>query len=353
MRSAEVTTVMVAAVFLSVGLNTLVKANLSKGMSNYVFVAYSNLFGFCFLLIATTLHYRNRSPTPLNNFILFRIFLIGFLSVSIQTLAYAGLGYSSPTLISAIEDLLPAFTFIIAVVFRMEKLDLKLRSYQAKTIGTVVSIAGALTMTLYKGFAVTSNLMPNNLFLSSQQSQWVLGAFLITTAAFCASVSLVIQTWTINDYPEELMLITIATSFSVILSFVVAFIAEQNPKAWILKPDMELVCILYSAIVVLSTRSVVYAWACRKKGAVYVAMFSPLGIVIALAMGIVFLGDTLYLGSVIGAATIAVGFYAVIWGQAQEENMTCEKDGTCGIICSSSSCSDTLLLHKTKDTMVA
>jgi len=47
---------------------------------------------------------------------------------------------------------------------------------------------------------------------------------------------------------------------------------------------------------VLSTRSVVYAWACRKKGAVYVAMFSPLGIVIALAMGIVFLGDTLYLG---------------------------------------------------------
>jgi len=40
----------------------------------------------------------------------------------------------------------------------------------------------------------------------------------------------------------------------------------------------------------------VYAWACRKKGAVYVAMFSPLGIVIALAMGIVFLGDTLYLG---------------------------------------------------------
>jgi len=54
------------------------------------------------------------------------------------------------------------------------------------------------------------------------------------------------QTWTIKDYPEELMLMTIATSFTVILSFVVAFVAEQNPEAWILKPDMELVCILYS-----------------------------------------------------------------------------------------------------------
>lgn len=42
------------------------------------------------------------------------------------------------------------------------------------------------------------------------------------------------------------MLITIATSFSVVLSFVVASVAEQNPKAWIVKLDMELVCILYA-----------------------------------------------------------------------------------------------------------
>ncbi|KAG2376550.1 WAT1-related protein [Vigna angularis] len=123
----------------------------SSGMSNFVFVAYSNLFGFCFLLTATTLRYRNRSPPPLNNSIVFRAFLLGFLGVFIQTLFYIGLGYGSPTLSSATEDLIPAFTFIIAVVFRMEKLDLKLRSSQAKTIGTVVSIAGALTVTLYKG----------------------------------------------------------------------------------------------------------------------------------------------------------------------------------------------------------
>ncbi|CAJ1931504.1 unnamed protein product [Sphenostylis stenocarpa] len=339
---------MVVLLFLSVGLTTLVKASMSKGMSNFVFAAYSNLFGFCLLLLATTFHYRNTPPKPLNSSILFRTFLIGFLSVLIQTLIYTGLGYSSPTLTSAIEDLLPAFTFLIAVVFRMEKLDLKLRSCQAKTIGTVVSIGGALIVTLYKGLPMTSGV---NLFLPSQQSQWILGGLLLAAGTFAASVSLVIQTWTIKDYPEELMLTTIATSFSVILSFIVAFVAEENPKAWILKPDMELVCILYSAIFVMSTRSVVYAWACRKKGPVYVAMFSPLGIVIALAMGNIFLGDTLYLGSVIGAAIIAFGFYGVIWGQAQEENI-CEKYGTSNIISSSSSspCSEATLLHKSKDT---
>lgn len=43
-------------------------------------------------------------------------------------------------------------------------------------------------------------------------------------------------------------------------------------------------------------RSVVTVWACRKKGPVYVAMFNPLGMVIALDMGVVFLGDSIYLG---------------------------------------------------------
>jgi hypothetical protein len=47
---------------------------------------------------------------------------------------------------------------------------------------------------------------------------------------------------------------------------------------------------------VVAARSVAVTWACRKKGPVFVALFSPLGIVIAVAMGIPFLGDTLYLG---------------------------------------------------------
>ncbi|RZC28282.1 WAT1-related protein [Glycine soja] len=332
MQGAGVTFVMVVVQVLSVGLNTMIKASLSKGMSIFVFVAYSNLFAFCFLLQATTIRHRNRAPTPINNSILFRIFVLGLLSVSIQTLIYTGLGYSSPTLTSTMEDLIPAYTFIIAIISRMEKLDLKLQSCQAKSIGTVISIAGALIMTLYKGLPMTSDVMPNNVFLSSQQSKWLLGGFLLAVGCFFCSISLVIQTWTIKDYPEELMLITISTSLSVILSFIVAFIAEENPKA----------------IFVMSTRNVVNVWACRKKGPVYVAMFSPLGIVIALAMGIVFLGDALYLGSLIGAAIIAIGFYAVTWGQAQEETMGYEKHGTCSIISSPSS-ETPLLLNKSKD----
>lgn len=40
----------------------------------------------------------------------------------------------------------------------------------------------------------------------------------------------------------------------------------------------------------------VHVWCLHKKGPVYVAMFKPLGIVIAAALGVLFLGDALYLG---------------------------------------------------------
>lgn len=37
-------------------------------------------------------------------------------------------------------------------------------------------------------------------------------------------------------------------------------------------------------------------WCIRRKGPLFVAMFHPLGIVIAAALGIIFLGDIFYLG---------------------------------------------------------
>lgn len=37
-------------------------------------------------------------------------------------------------------------------------------------------------------------------------------------------------------------------------------------------------------------------WCLHRTGPVFVAMFKPLGIVIAAAVGVIFAGDTLYLG---------------------------------------------------------
>ena len=40
----------------------------------------------------------------------------------------------------------------------------------------------------------------------------------------------------------------------------------------------------------------VQTWCIKRKGPVFVAIFKPLGIGIAAIMGVIFLGDTLYIG---------------------------------------------------------
>lgn len=46
----------------------------------------------------------------------------------------------------------------------------------------------------------------------------------------------------------------------------------------------------------VSLRNIILTWLVHNMGPVFVTMFKPLGIVIALVMGIAFLGDTPYLG---------------------------------------------------------
>ncbi|KAJ0635998.1 hypothetical protein HanOQP8_Chr17g0656971 [Helianthus annuus] len=51
-----------------------------------------------------------------------------------------------------------------------------------------------------------------------------------------------------------------------------------------------------------------------QKGPIFVSMFKPISMVIAVIMGMLFLGDVLHLGSVIGAVVIALGVYTVfLW----------------------------------------
>ncbi|KAI5442479.1 hypothetical protein KIW84_011514 [Lathyrus oleraceus] len=65
--------------------------------------------------------------------------------------------------------------------------------------------------------------------------------------------------------------------------------------------------------------NLIYAWSVHLKGAVYVTSFMPLQIAISGILGVIFLGDTLHIGSIIGAIIISIGFYGVLWGKATEE----------------------------------
>ncbi|GAB4854798.1 hypothetical protein Ancab_023383 [Ancistrocladus abbreviatus] len=100
--------------------------------------------------------------------------------------------------------------------------------------------------------------------------------------------------------------------FAATISAVVGFVVELDLNAWRLKPDISLAAVLYSGILGSFLANSIHAWVLHRKGPVYIAMFKPLSIAIAAAMGVMFPGDTLHLGSIIGATVITLGFYAVM-----------------------------------------
>ncbi|XP_061992614.1 WAT1-related protein At3g28050-like isoform X2 [Rosa rugosa] len=315
---------MVLAECAQAGLMIVSKAAMSTGMNNLIFVCYSNALAAFVLLPTSLFFHRSTERPPITFSILCWFFLLGLLGCIAQLIGYAGINYSSPTLGTAMLNLIPAFTFVLAVIFRMEKIDGRSCSTLAKTLGTIVSISGAFIVTLYKGppllmTASVDLLSHNQLFLP--QSNWVIGGMLLGFHCVVAAAFLIIQASVLKKYPAELIIVFYYCFFVAIQSVVVLWFVERDLSAWALNPKLRLFAVLYSGVFGSAFQVGVSTWCLNRTGPVFVSMFKPLGIVVAVAIGVIFLGDTFYLGSLIGAIVIVTGFYSVIWGKANEEKM--------------------------------
>ncbi|CAN0925552.1 WAT1-related protein At3g28050 [Linum grandiflorum] len=200
----------------------------------------------------------------------------------------------------------------------MEKLDWRTSSTIAKAVGTLLSMVGAFIMTCYNGPPLVHSTSRRVLF--QQQSNWVLGGSFLAVDCVMASCFVIIQALMLRKYPAELIIVFFYCFFVAILSTVVCLVMERDFAAWSLKPSIRWMSVLYSGIFGSAFQVGAVTWCLHRTGPVFVSMFKPIGIVIAASVGVVCFGDTLYLGSLIGAAFIVVGFYLVIWGKAKEAN---------------------------------
>ncbi|KAK6913147.1 EamA domain [Dillenia turbinata] len=303
-----------------VGGATLFKAANNKGLSYYAFVVYYHGLATLLLLFSPFVFNSRSGLPPLNICILRKIFLLGALGATTMILAFKGISYSSPTLHSAISNLNPGFTFILAVIFRMETVKLRSSSSWAKIIGTIVSICGAILVILYKGPPIILTKLQSTLTytpLESSKSNWIIGGLLIAEQVLLP-VSYILQAQVLKEYPSELVVTFFNNLFMTLLAGVFGLLAEPNPDAWTCLPDIALAAILYFGIVVAVFVNAGFAWVIHLKGPLFLSSFTPMNIIIAIAMGVIFLGDTPHLGSFIGATIITAGFYTVLWGKANE-----------------------------------
>ncbi|PHU02799.1 hypothetical protein BC332_28050 [Capsicum chinense] len=283
-----------------------------QSMCNFMCLSFLMNVGWIF-----PLSFIKSALPPLWPTFLYGFFLLGLLGFLMQVLGLLGLQYSSPLLSTTIMQLSPGFTFILIVILRMEKFENKSLSTVAKTIGTLVLIIGALVATLYKGPQIFG-IGPLNSILTTH-SDWVIGGLLTMICSLIASVFIISQAFVLKKYPTELILMLFYSCCIAILCAISSLVTERDRNSWSLSPRSRLMALIYSGLFGNVFQLCIGSWCIKKKGPFFVIVFQPLGTVIALGASM-FMGEIIYVGSLVGSIIIVVGFFLVIWGKAKEWN---------------------------------
>ncbi|KAK7290746.1 hypothetical protein RIF29_05390 [Crotalaria pallida] len=337
------------------GMIIIAKVSLNQGMNHYVLVVYKHVFATA--AIAPFAFVIEREVRPKIAFLTFmQMFTLGLLGPVIdQNLYFAGLKFTTPTYACAISNLLPAMTFVMAAIFRMEKLDIRKLRCQAKVIGTVVMVAGAILMALYKGqvinFFWSKNMhhpkthVPENTNDSSEKD-WVKGSILVMISTFSWACFFILQCekgkdlWICPIYydvdPSEVRHQTgafgvalakheqirskekvqkwrlalrqaadlsgwhfIQQGFVSGTSAVVTFVVEHKFSVWSIGWDMNLLSAAYAGIVCSGIAYYVQGVVMQRKGPVFVTAFNPLLMLIVVIMDSFIFAGNIYLGGTI------------------------------------------------------
>ncbi|KAJ1391352.1 EamA domain [Sesbania bispinosa] len=310
----------IVVVFMQFGyaiMDILSKAAMNKGMSNYVFVVYRHAVAF---LVIAPFALKVRPKMTFSIFM--KIVALSVLEPVIdQNLYFLGMKYTTATFAVAMTNILPAITFILACFLRLEKIKIKSIRSQAKVVGTVATVSGAMVMTLLKGPVLFGSHGSNDLNQHNGTStkHTIAGSVMITIGCFCWACFVILQAITLKTYPAALSLASLICLFGTIEGAVVAVIMERgNPSVWSINWDMRLLSAVYTGIVCSGLGYYLQGVVMKTRGPVFITSFSPLCMVIVAIMGYFILSEQIFLGRLIGAIVICLGLYFVIWGKSKD-----------------------------------
>ncbi|XP_040376964.1 WAT1-related protein At1g44800-like [Oryza brachyantha] len=308
------------------GMYVVAVASLKRGMSHFVLVVYRNLFATA-VMAPFALWFERRVRPRMTLVIFLKIMGLALLEpVLDQNLYYMGANLTSAGFASALINVLPAVTFVMALVLRMERVRLRSVHSQAKIAGTLFTVAGAVLMVLYHGpvvqFPWTKGQHHDGASGGAGGAAgggFLQGTIFIVVACVCWSGFFVLQSNTLQSYPAELSLTTLICLMGSVMSGAVALVAERhNTRAWLIGFDTRLFTCVYAGIVCSGVAYYVQGIVSRQRGPVFVTAFNPLCMIITAIMGSIILKEEIRLGSVIGAVIIVVGLYALIWGKSAD-----------------------------------
>ncbi|KAM7280281.1 hypothetical protein ACFE04_007415 [Oxalis oulophora] len=236
-----------------------------------------------------------------------------------------GIQYTSATFACAFINIVPVITFIIAIPFGLEKVDVKSNAGRAKILGTLICVGGAMLLTLYIGphllnyshsEAKTYHVAKTNTTKGTES--WTAGMIALVIGTLLWSSWFPIQASIGKRYPCQYSSTAIMLFFGVIQSAILSMCINKNLSIWVLKGKFEIITVFYAGIVGSGLSYVGMSWCVKKRGPVFTAAFSPLVQIMTAMLDIPFLHEQLHLGTLLGSGLVIIGLYILLFGKNKE-----------------------------------
>ncbi|CAN1180902.1 WAT1-related protein At4g08300 [Linum perenne] len=300
----------------------ITEASFKHGMNPNVYITYRHVVST--LLMFPLAYFLERKQRPKMTLALFmEIFLLALLGVGLTlNMYFVSLTYTSPTFVASVVNTIASLTFVIAVVLRLESLDLRNPRGMAKVLGTLVSLCGVMTMTLYRG-PIIKQLWPPLIQLhgtmSNSHGSWLKGSILTVASCITWSLWYIMQALTLKRYPAQLSLTAWMSAIGAVQSAVFTVIVKHNKSAWTIGFNVDFWSTVYGGVVISGMVVFIQLWCTEQKGPVFVTTFNPLSTILVALLAYFIMGEKLYLGSIIGAVVVIIGLYLLLWGKEGDQ----------------------------------
>lgn len=320
---AEDVAVVGGLVFVQVvyaGNSLLLSHIMSLGLNALTLVIFSAFATFLILAPVAVLFERSLWPKKLTLKLLVQLVLISFGGVTLfQTLFLKGIKLTSPAMATAMPNLAPGLIFVIAWIFRLEKVNISCLYSRVKIVGTFLCVVGAVTMSLMHSTATKGTHVTASTSDPMFDKEKIIGCLYLAAAVFSLSSNIVLQAATLGDFPAPISLCAITSLIGVFTTAAVQLFEDHGfDFDWSVMSFGNLVYFSLLAGAISGTCVSFNGWAMKKRGPVLVSMFSPIGTVCSVVISVFTLGDPIKLGSYAGMVLMFTGLYFVLWAKGKE-----------------------------------
>ncbi|VVA95556.1 unnamed protein product [Arabis nemorensis] len=315
--------IMIIVINMSTGMvSSLIKKVLDEGINHMVIATY-RLGISTFFLLPIAYFWERKTRPKLTISISCHLFISALFGMSLMQYFYLhGLSYTSATLATAFTAIMPALIFAMALIFRFEKLNMKTKVGFGVVLGTLISLVGALVLTMYQGIPLThfqeQATISNNHTKHVHDQNWIKGCLLLLTSAIFLSSWMLIQAKINVTYPCQYSSTVILSVFGTLQCTLLSLIKTRHLEDWILKDKLTIVTIIIAGVVAQGMCTVGISWCIKQRGPVFTASFSPVILMSATLFDFLIYHRMIYLGSVIGSVVVVIGLYIFLWSKSKQ-----------------------------------